>query len=60
MIGKVRLISRGPGGKFTRADVPWVRAMRRDRVSWKIIASYFQPQPTMAVLRRALRAIVSP
>jgi hypothetical protein len=53
--GKVKLMSRGPGGKLMAADVPWVRAMRRDRVSWKIIASYFVPQPSVLALRRLVR-----
>lgn len=54
MIGKVRVVSRGPGGPMTKADHEWLRAMRRDGVSLKVIASYFEPEPSMAALRKVL------
>lgn len=54
MIAKVQLVSRGPGGLMRRADHEWVRAMRRDGISLKVIASYFEPQPTIAAVRRVL------
>ena len=52
MNGKLRLTCRGPGGPLEDADREWVRAMRRDRVSWIVIASYFVPLPSVARLKR--------
>jgi hypothetical protein len=55
MIGKVRLTSRGPGGPMEPADHDWVRAMRRDGKTLRVIASYFEPQPTSSEIRAVLQ-----
>ena len=52
MIGKVRLISRGPGGRVTKADAAWIRAMRKDHKNWALIRTYFEPMPSIKTLER--------
>lgn len=51
---RLHLTVRGPGGPFEREDHSWVRDCRRAGWSLKLIASYFVPQPSSAMLRRVL------
>ena len=52
---RLHMISRGPGGPFEPADYDWARGCRKAGWSLRVIASYFEPQPSADELRRVLK-----